>query len=104
MNRRVLKYLVARAREASLERRYQDAAALYAEAVRLAPDRAGLHVQRGHMLKEAGELAEAETSYLQAQRLTPDDPDLALQLGHFYKVAGRLADAQQAYERALSLK
>ncbi len=96
--------LVSSADAARDGKRHQAAAALYAEALRIVPDHAGLHIQCGHMHKEIGELAPAERHYLEAQRLTPDDPDLALQLGHFYKVAGRMQASQAAYERAVRLK
>lgn len=103
-SRRVFKHLVLRARAAQDEKRYADAAALYGEALRLSPGRANLHIQRGHMLKEAGQLSLAEHHYLEALRMTPEDADLHLQLGHFYKVAAQLADAQRHYERAVQLK
>ena len=80
------------------------AALLYEEALCFRPERAGLHVQAGHMHKEAGALAKAEVHYLQAQAMLPADADLALQLGHFYKVAGRPDEAEAAYRRALALK
>jgi ADP-heptose:LPS heptosyltransferase len=82
---------------------YRKAALLYEKALRFAPDDAAIHIQCGHMFKEAGDLARAEHHYGQAKRLTPDDPDLALQLGHFYKIAGRPLEAERAYRRALDL-
>ena len=77
-SRRVFKHLVLRARAAQDEKRYADAAALYGEALRLSPGRANLHIQRGHMLKEAGQLSLAEHHYLEALRMTPEDADLHL--------------------------
>lgn len=72
-------------------------------ALRLVPEDAAIHIQCGHMFKEAGDLSRAEHHYDQAKQLNPDDPDLALQLGHFYKVAGRLQEAELAYRRAIDL-
>lgn len=95
---------VARANAARDEKRWRDAAALYREALLLDPGRTGLHVQAGHMFKEAGEFIEAEAHYAIAATLTPNDPDLALQQGHFFKLAGRMADAVRAYERAAALQ
>lgn len=83
--------------------RFRDAAAFYGEALRLRPGRGAIHVQAGHMLKEAGEYDQAEAQYRRAAELMPDDADLALQLGHFLKTVGRLAAAQSAYERAALL-
>ena len=59
---------------------YRRAAVLYERALRLVPDNAAIHIQCGHMFKEAGELANAEPHYLHAKQLTPNDPDLALQI------------------------
>jgi len=84
-------------------KKYFKAALLYEKALRLAPDDAAIHIQCGHMFKEAGDLARAERHYGQAKELTPNDPDLALQLGHFYKVAGRPLEAELAYRRAIDL-
>jgi ADP-heptose:LPS heptosyltransferase len=84
-------------------KKYLKAALLYEKALRRAPDDSAIHVQCGHMFKEAGDLARAEHHYSQAKQLTPDDPDLALQLGHFYKVAGRPLEAELAYRRAIDL-
>src|ERR1700739_189288 len=84
-------------------RNYRKAALLYEKALRLVPDDAAIHIQCGHMFKEAGDLIRAEHHYRKAKQLTPDDPDLALQLGHFYKVAGQLPEAGLAYRRAIDL-
>src|ERR1700731_4428791 len=78
-------------------RKYHKAALLYERALGLVPNDPAIHIQSGHMFKEAGNLDSAEHHYNQAKRLTPDDPDLALQLGHFYKVSGRLQEAELAY-------
>jgi ADP-heptose:LPS heptosyltransferase/tetratricopeptide (TPR) repeat protein len=85
------------------ERRFRDAAALYAEALRLEPDLGPIHVQAGHMFKEAGEFEQAEHHYNEALKLMPDDADLTLQLGHFYKVLGRPDRAHVCYTRAVEL-
>jgi Tfp pilus assembly protein PilF len=82
---------------------YMKAALFYEKALRHVPDHAEIHVQCGHMFKEAGELARAEQHYNKGPRLMPNDPDLALQFGHFYKVAGRLDEAERSYRRAAEL-
>lgn len=84
-------------------RDFHRAVQLYEEHLRTAPDDAAIHIQCGHMHKEAGDLVRAQQHYLRAKALTPDDPDLALQFGHFYKVAGRLHEAELAYRRAAEL-
>jgi Flp pilus assembly protein TadD len=97
------KQIIRDANAARDAREYRRAALLYERALRLVPDNAAIHIQCGHMFKEAGELASAEPHYLQAKQLSPDDPDLALQLGHFYKVAGRPKEAELSYKRAIEL-
>lgn len=88
-----------RARDAG---RWAAAAALYEAALAIAP-RGPIHVQCGHMLKEAGDLDGAERHYAEAQRLMPGDADLAIQLGHLHKLAGRPDEAVAAYRRAAAL-
>ena len=101
---RIAEGMVHRAAEAQRNKHYQKAALLLSEALELSPGNAALHVQCGHMFKEAGDLAAAEPHYMTAVELTPRDADLSLQLGHFYKCAGRLAKARLAYEWALALQ
>jgi ADP-heptose:LPS heptosyltransferase len=103
-DRQVAAHLIKRANTARDSRDWSRAALLYEEALQLVPDRADLHVQRGHMLKESGALDAAEQAYLAASALIPHDADLALQFGHLYKIADRLDEARSAYERALQLK
>lgn len=102
--KRQLRFLIKRADAARDEGRHAAAAALYEEALRLHPAHAGVHIQRGHMLKELGALEQAGQHYAAAERLRPDDADLALQLGHFHKVAGDPHAATRAYARALALR
>jgi ADP-heptose:LPS heptosyltransferase len=97
------KQIIRGANAARDAKEYRRAALLYEKALRLVPDNAAIHIQCGHMFKEAGELASAEPHYLRAKQLTPDDPDLALQLGHFYKVAGRPKEAERFYKQAIEL-
>lgn len=59
-----------------------------------------IHIQCGHMLKELGQMDQAEAHYLTAKASMPEDADLDLQFGHFYKVCGRWPEAVAAYERA----
>lgn len=102
-DKNVAKQMIRDADVARDSKKYHRAALLYEKALRLAPDDAAIHIQCGHMFKEAGDLASAEHHYRQAKQLTPDDPDLALQLGHFYKVAGRLQEAELSYRQAIEL-
>jgi ADP-heptose:LPS heptosyltransferase/tetratricopeptide (TPR) repeat protein len=95
--------LIDRANVARDSKAYPEAAALYEQALAIIPDDAAIHIQCGHMFKEAAILPKAEEHYKLAHELTPDDPDLALQMGHFYKVSGRLRESEAAYRRALEI-
>jgi len=96
--------MVSSAARAAKGKRWRDAASSYEEALRLSPDRVRLHIQAGHMWKEAGDFAQAERHYDLAWRAMPDDADLALQRGHFFHVDGRLNEAVAAYEQAIRLR
>jgi ADP-heptose:LPS heptosyltransferase len=103
LDKKLARHLVSRANAARDARRYQDAAALYEEALLMDSANAAIHIQCGHMHKEAGQRSAAELHYAEARRLDPQDADLALQLGHFYKVGGRLDEARRAYSEAVAL-
>lgn len=95
--------LIDQANAARDRRDFATAALLYARAAELRPENGPLHVQCGHMFKEARAFEAAWKHYQIAQRLMPSDADLALQIGHFQKVVGHLGDARDAYERAAKL-
>lgn len=80
------------------------AAMLYEEALRLLPGRAGVHIQAGHMFKEAGELSRAGHHYAAALALTPRDADLVMQIGHYHKIADRPDEALAHYGQAAALR
>ncbi|WP_170842027.1 glycosyltransferase family 9 protein [Sphingomonas gellani] len=83
--------------------RHSEAAGLYEAALALAPGKVGVHVQAGHMFKEASDFGAAARHYAEAERLAPGDADLQLQLGHFNKRVDRLAQARAHYARAVKL-
>jgi tetratricopeptide (TPR) repeat protein len=103
LRRRALRRMRREADAARDAKQYLKAAGLYAEMLRHVPDNGGLHIQCGHMFKEAGILDRAEQHYCEARELMPDDPDLALQFGHFYKIAGRFDEAELSYRKAIEL-
>jgi ADP-heptose:LPS heptosyltransferase len=103
--RPLAKIMIERGNLARDAGRFREAGVFYAEALANGREKdGGIHVQAGHMFKEAGDYATAEKHYLAAHELMPDDADLAVQLGHFYKLAGRLRSAARSYKRALALK
>lgn len=84
-------------------RRWLDAASHYAAVLAIDGANGPVHVQAGHMFKEAGQFERAEFHYRSAHALMPTDADLQLQLGHFYKLAGRIYEAMAAYTQAAVL-
>lgn len=98
------KALIARANAARDQRAYVAAASLYEAAIEFRPTQPGLHMQAGHMQKEARNFDAAQAHYTRVLELTPQDPEIHLQLGHFNKTCGRLDDARQWYEQALRLR
>lgn len=79
------------------------AAYAYRQALHFQPEEAGVWVQYGHMLKEAGNLKAAYEAYCQALKLMPTNADLHLQLGHLFKLADRAQQALAYYEMAAEL-
>jgi ADP-heptose:LPS heptosyltransferase/tetratricopeptide (TPR) repeat protein len=100
---KIAERLFRRASAARSAGHYLAAGILYEEALRFTPGLGRVHVQAGHMFKEAGDFEQAEVHYRRAYELMPDNPDLALQFGHFYKLSGRPDEAMEAYRRALAL-
>jgi len=80
-----------------------EAARVLREAVRLAPDHAGLVGNLGNALLAAGERAAAIVALERACALEPGLGQLAYNLGKALLDEGRLADARAAFERALAL-
>jgi glycosyltransferase involved in cell wall biosynthesis len=60
-------------------------------------------VQRGHCLKEAGDVTGGLAAYRQALIHAPNDSDLHLQIGHALKLLGQPEEAIKAYRAALAL-
>lgn len=84
-------------------REWRAAAAAYAAFLRLRPEDAGMQVQQGHCLKEAGDIAGALALYRDAARKRPEEADIPLQIGHAEKLRGAREAALAAYGHALLL-
>lgn len=77
------------------------AAEAYRQALTHRPGDAGIGIQHGHMLKEAGRLEEAEAAYRAAGEAAPFDADPWLQRAHVLKALGRGEEAIAAFVEAL---
>ena len=95
--------VVARADAARDRQNWNSAADLYREALKMAPARAGVWVQLGHVLKERGAHEEAAEAYRRAMALRPRSADIHLQMGHLQKLRGDLGAAAASYARAVAL-
>ncbi len=85
-------------------RQYAAAAAAYAAALVIMPQRTDIRVQYGNMLKDSGRAAEAAAAYRQALTENPDDPDIHLQLGRALKLQGKRHEAIASYRRSAGLR
>lgn len=85
------------------DRRWAEAAASYAAYLEIHADDWPIWVQRGHCLKEAGDVTGGLAAYHQALIHAPNDSDLHLQIGHALKLLGQSEEAIKAYRAALAL-
>jgi hypothetical protein len=95
--------LITCADQAMRARKWRLAAELYLEVLRRTPTRAAIWVQYGHALKEAGDLAEAESAYKRSLYIAPGNADTHLQLGHVLKLQDKKQEAQAAYLNAAAI-
>ena len=91
-----------------LQGKHKAALEAYGWAARLshfstAPQRTEIRRQYANMLRDAGQLAEAESVYRSALAEQPEDADIQLQLGHCLNLQGRRAAALETYGRAAEL-
>jgi len=95
--------LLRRADDARDDKLWTIAAEGYAAVVEIAPERAAIWVQYGHMLKEAGKREQAQKAYEKALEIEPENADTHLQLGHLLKLMENKAGAVEMYRRALEI-
>jgi glycosyltransferase involved in cell wall biosynthesis len=95
--------LLRRADEARDDKLWTIAAEAYSAVLELAPERAPIWVQYGHMLKEAGKRDEALGAYEKALEFEPGNADTHLQLGHLFKLLENKTRAVEMYRRALEI-
>ena len=95
--------LLARADALRDSQVWAEAAAAYADVLRLRPEAWALRVQFGHCVKEAGDPEAALRAYRDAERQQPENADIHLQIGHVLKRLDRHEEAVEEYARALML-
>ena len=89
--------------EARDGKRWGEAATHYSAYLQEVPEDWPIWVQRGHCLKESGDLKAGLASYYRALELAPEDSDLNLQIGHALKLLGRIDEALNSYQNAAFL-
>jgi len=89
--------LIAAGNEARDLRAWPVAAEAYAAVLEKAPELVHIWIQRGHALKESGNLAAACICYERARDLHPESSDPHLHLGHAAKLRGNLPAATRHY-------
>lgn len=75
----------------------------YQRALKIKPAMAGIWVQLGHALKEAGRIDAALNAYRRSITIESSNADTYLQLGHAFKLQGRTLEAMASYAKALAL-
>src|ERR1700676_1448781 len=82
---------------------WERAAEYYREPPRRNAQNPPIWVQYGHVLKEAGYLAQAERAYRTALVYDRRVADSHLQLGRVFEIQGKTEEARVAYLRAVAL-
>jgi len=83
------------------EGRFEEAAALYADAVKLAPDDETVHFDLALALAKLGKLNEAKQHYREALRIFPDYAEAHNNLGNLLASEGRLSEAMEQLNEAV---
>ena len=91
-----------RARELRREGRFEEALALFEDALRRRPDSSRGHAGYASTLAKTGRIGEAIQSYREALRLRANFPRAWAALGEVYLNAGDVALAIESFERAIS--
>lgn len=82
---------------------WEGAAENYQRYLAASPDDTDIWVQLGHVLKEQGNLTEAESAYRRASILAPSDSDARLHLAHLLKKLDRPQQAAIVFQELLQI-
>jgi tetratricopeptide (TPR) repeat protein len=101
--KRVESSAITLADQARDQGQWERAAGHYRAALRRNPRKPAIWVQYGHVLKESGNLREAERAYRTAIGYDRDIADPYVWLGHILKIQRKKDAARAAYLRAVAL-
>ncbi len=85
-------------------RRFQEAAAAFAESVKINPNGRQANIELGMLLLRARQGAKAEAHFRKVLVATPDDPEQRHNLGVSLLQQGKLAEAKEELEEVLRLR
>lgn len=83
-----------------MQGRKREAAAQYAEAIRIDPGFVSARANLANALFETGDIENAEAQYRDVLRLQPDHADAWVNLGHTLRMTGRTDEGIEAYRSA----
>ena len=95
MNKRRFMHLRKAGDRSRDARDWEEAADTYQAYLAKVPGDYAIHVQHGHVLKEAGRIDEADKAYARALALRSDDADLLLNYARLLKKQNRLVEARK---------
>jgi tetratricopeptide (TPR) repeat protein len=95
--------VITLADQARDQRQWERAAGHYRDALRRNARNPAIWVQYGHVLKESGNLQEAERAYRTAIGYDRSIADSYVWLGYILRIQGKTAAAEAAYLRAVAL-
>lgn len=95
--------LRAQGRAAASERRWNDAISAFRGHLKIRPKDMQTWLRLANVLKDAGELAEAERIYEHLIKECPENPQAWLNRGHLAKLDGRIQDAFQYFVLSFQL-
>ena len=87
----------------TLEKRYDEASALYKKALRRFPDAPVIHRGLGDLYYATGEYPKVVDRYKRVAQLMPDDATAHNNLGYAYQQVGQLDKAVEEYHTAIRL-
>ncbi len=85
-------------------RKYDVAASLIKNAIRISPGQAAYHISLGSVLRDSNRLDEAVLSYGKALNLNLTSPDVLNNLGNMFKSLGEPDKAGICYRKAIEIK
>lgn len=88
---------------AAAQRKWPEAIAAYRSHLKIRPWDGQTWLRLANVLKDSGQLGDAEAAYVKACKIMPSSADVWLNRGHLAKLDGRIDDALDYYMRSFKL-